>query len=58
MLVVGYKCSHCLNKFWGPEINIKKEEGFCPVCGEKSTLKTDGRKWDVEISSLDKQKQN
>jgi len=57
MLVTEYKCKYCLNEFWGPEIEIEEGEGFCPICGRKGTLKTDGRKWDVGISSLDKQKQ-
>ena len=54
MLVIEYKCSYCCNEFWGPEIeDLEEGEGFCPHCGRKGTLKTDGRKWEVEISPLD-----
>ena len=41
MKVKEYKCSHCLNRFYGGGVD---REGnwvnpeYCPLCGEKDTL--------------------
>ena len=56
MLVNKYKCVTinrnkgligCFNEFWGPE-----GAEYCPVCGNKGTLQTEERAWDVRVSGL------
>lgn len=52
MIMKRYKCRSCFNEMCGPEIDVKKGEGFCLVCGEQGTLQVEDRDWNAEPKDI------